>query len=215
MHKTVQNIQNDLDDLDEIKQREADNKRRLAENEEGILSPDRPKKKPIKGWGSRKSLDGEIENTSGSSSNNSSAQKAAQFPSPGEWDFTLASILGGTPLRTPGSGAKELEIGPEEFAESAMDRWFEHHKLTFDQVLLDAEINHTESLAILESIEWKPMLAVYCARGEQFSIKNFTGFLTDVRVDRIASVKLFSLFQKIRKDAVAWVKKEEEEKKEA
>ena len=44
MHKTVQNIQNDLDDLDEIKQREADNKRRLAENEEGILSPDRPKK---------------------------------------------------------------------------------------------------------------------------------------------------------------------------
>ena len=108
-----------------------------------------------------------------------------------------------------------MEIGPEEFAESAMDRWFEHHKLTFDQVLLDAEINHTESLAILESIEWKPMLAVYCARGEQFSIKNFTGFLTDVRVDRIASVKLFSLFQKIRKDAVAWVKKEEEEKKEA
>jgi hypothetical protein len=187
------NIQQIMFDLSAEQEKKADDgmlKRKVAENEEMVLGGAESRKKPVVGFGLRKSIDGSFEGSS-------------KTPSP-SFETLLLKALAPAPSVSPSEGAGKED---EERIEIAMLDWALKEDKAMEDVVKEAALTG-DAADQLSSFGDGPdgaelLISIYCTRGDNFSAEPFKAALRAEGVGSIACHKVYALMQKWRRAASA------------
>lgn len=206
----VKQIKDEVDEADELKESEADVKRKIQLVEDQVLNGEvctkKAKKiKPAQGWGTRKDINGVItgENLSRTSSQNNSIQNSggsSKSLDEALFQFLEAKPKGQLNISTLSSSATCLE----EIVEEKMFSWAANQGKDVYQVLLDIKMEYDNSLfSAIDSVSVDILISIYCTRGSNFSASLFKESLEKEGFSSLVSHKLYHMLNKWRAAACA------------
>ena len=207
IYQIAESIDNDLELLAETKKNGVELKRALNEREAVVLSE---RKKPMKGWGARKSLDGEVDGSvTSSSSSVTNPSPAIQTPNDLFHMFMAEEVKArkreeaavATPVAAHFTPATTEVFPtavppPEEIVEMKMLDWIEEQGKNIGDVVFEANVSDVASLNALDSIGMDVIVGRYCSRGKNFLQDPFEEYLQKHDVDSLAASKIDSLMQR-------------------
>jgi hypothetical protein len=190
----LSNIQQIIFDLSAEQEKKADDgtlKRKVTENEEiMVFGGAENRKKPVVGFGLRKSMDGSFEGS-------------LETPSP-SFETLLLEALTPVPSVSPSERAAKED---EERIEIAMLDWALKGEKAMEDVVKEAALTG-DGADQLSNFGNGPngaelLISIYCTRGANFSAEPFKAALRAEGVRSIACHKVYALMQKWRRAASA------------
>ena len=179
LYRIILQMVQEEEDAKEEKESQKELKRKLDENIDQVLSVD-SKKKPMQGFGSRKSLDGSVDSKASTPSNKLSAT-----------DDTLYGFLSSLAPRPAISSTMD-----EEAAEKMMIKWVRDTGKTGTDLMTEARVENVGDIVTLcDEFGLELIINLYCTPGKKFSSDEFKKSLTEEGVSTLTTKKIYLTLQ--------------------
>ena len=182
LYRIILQMVREEEDAKEEKESQKELKRKLDDNTDQVLSSDN-KKKPMQGFGSRKSLDGSVDSKSSTPSNRSASAD----------DVLFGFMKDYMPKK------KTKALGDDEEAiEQKMLNWVQNSGKELGDLTLEGSINNDQDCDILDEFGLGLLINIYCTPGKNFSPDAFKKALTDESMTTLSAHKVYRTLQSWR-----------------